>query len=281
MRIRSGICRDAKGGGVEQRETGKSVGLGQRGPHANGAPPIVRHERDRVQVESANQSRQIVDVLSEAIGIMLRLVAQSAADVVDGDHAIVLPPAADQLAPIERPGRIAVDQQQHFALPLVEVMIAPAVQPQLVRGKGIQRTPIDVGHRKIAKTVPIKRQSPRSASPALAAGDVPRLAQCGEKAAFSPCPAGTTFRGKLFVGQCMVTTRWPWRVCPPWLDVDRETATRATTPSRLVGAQHGGAAADGAFRQARGKLRWRWWAAKVRHCAMSAAPSTLIRNRNG
>ena len=130
-----------KGCRVHQHEADEAVGLGQRRARADRAAPIVGHQCHASQVQLAHQVRQILHVLSKAIRIAGRLVAQPAADVVDGNHAERGAPARDQLAPVKRPGGVAVHQQQHVPLPFVEVMIAQPIEPQFMRLEGIQTAP--------------------------------------------------------------------------------------------------------------------------------------------
>ena len=67
-----------------------------------------------------DQHCQVINVLRECVVVFLRLVGQSATHMI-GHHAPELASQTlDQVAVIKRPGRIAVEHEQGFALPFVD-----------------------------------------------------------------------------------------------------------------------------------------------------------------
>ena len=95
------------------------------------------------QVERFDELAQVGDALRKAIGIVSRrrFVGQPAADVIDRHDAIAIRERQHQVAPIERPGGVSVDQKQHGSGALVDVVIAMAAEKHLARLKGIQSAP--------------------------------------------------------------------------------------------------------------------------------------------
>ena len=98
----------------------------QHGSQANRAPPIVREQRRAGQIEAFDQVDQIVDPLLERVAVVLRLIRKSAADVIDGEAAVAIAQAENQIPPVKRPGRVAVDKQQRLAGPFIDVVQAVA-----------------------------------------------------------------------------------------------------------------------------------------------------------
>src|SRR5690606_20094122 len=68
---------------------------------------------------------------------VLRLVGAAAADVVDGDAAVVRRELFDEVPPGEAPGRVAMYEQQHLAGALVDVVVAQAVNVEEAVGEGV------------------------------------------------------------------------------------------------------------------------------------------------
>ena len=128
---------------IEQRQPREPLRHRNRCSHADGTTPIVCHQGDIAQVQPLHQLPQIVDPLGQPIRIPAdrRLVGQPAADMVGHDQPISAPQAEHQFPPIERPGGIAVHQQQRRAAPLVEIMVAQPAHADFVRLKGVQRPP--------------------------------------------------------------------------------------------------------------------------------------------
>ena len=112
--------------GVEQCQTGKSILQGKRGAEPNRASPVVGHQRETVQIKLFYKSNEIVGVLSEAVGILLRFVAQSTADMIDRENTIMITESEDEIAPIKGPRWIAVDQKERLSLPLIHIVHAVA-----------------------------------------------------------------------------------------------------------------------------------------------------------
>src|SRR6185436_5297884 len=73
----------------------------------------------------------------------LRLVGEPAAHVVGNDDAEIAAKARDHLAPVKRPRRVAVQQQQRRcpARALVHVVEGMAVHPQEMGFEGVERAP--------------------------------------------------------------------------------------------------------------------------------------------
>ena len=89
---------------------------------ADRAAPVVREQRRAGQIESLDDFAQVVDPLLKRVVVVLRLVRQAAADVIDGDAAIAITQAENQVPPVKRPGRIAVDEQQRLAGAFIDVV---------------------------------------------------------------------------------------------------------------------------------------------------------------
>ena len=120
--------RRAKRAGVEQHHPRKSLRRSQRRSQADRPAPILRHERHIAQIQLGDKSRQIVDMRRQPIIERRRLVAEPAADVIRRDDAMMAAPSGDQVPPVERPGRIAMHQQQRRAAAFVKIMIAAGFQ---------------------------------------------------------------------------------------------------------------------------------------------------------
>ena len=116
---------------------------------ANCATPIVSDERNLAQIEPLDERRQILDVLGQPIGIILRLVAQSAADVIRGHNRNL--------------GRNAVIRfrqwNDHVGLPwttttsappLRQIMLPHAASIEESRSKRIKRPPDFISHLPLA-----------------------------------------------------------------------------------------------------------------------------------
>ena len=138
--------RRAKCRGIQNDEPGKSLRQGKCCSQPDRPTPIVGNKRHLAQIQVLDKSLKIVDVVLQPIGILLRLVAQAATDVIDGNHAILRSQSGNQGAPIKRPSWVAVNQYQWPALSFVDVMQAMAIDKEIMRFERIQRLPI-VGHR--------------------------------------------------------------------------------------------------------------------------------------
>ena len=103
------------------------------GSQADRAAPIVRQQRRAASDRAARRACTRSSIrCCERVVVILRLVGQPAADVIDGDAAIAVAQAEDQVPPIERPGRVAVHEQQRLAGPFVDVV--QPVRAQLESG---------------------------------------------------------------------------------------------------------------------------------------------------
>ena len=92
-RINGGQRRARKAAVFISTKRAKTFRPGDRRSHADRPAPIVRHQRDLLQVQPLDQLHQVRHSLGQAIGIRPRgrLVRQSAADVVGHDEAISPP----------------------------------------------------------------------------------------------------------------------------------------------------------------------------------------------
>ena len=126
-----------EGTGVEQCQTGKSIAHRERGAEPNRASPVVGHKRNIVQIELFYESDKIVGVLPETVGILLWFVAQSTADMIDCENAIMITESDDEVPPIKGPCWIAMDHQERLALPLIHIVhaVATDVLPTGSEGK--------------------------------------------------------------------------------------------------------------------------------------------------
>jgi len=126
-----------EGAGVEQCQTGKSITQGERGAESNRASPVVGHQREIIQIELLHESNEIIGVLSEAVGILLRFVTQSTADMIDRQNTITVTKSEDEIAPIKGPCWIAVNHQERLSLPLIHIVhaVATDVLPMGSEGK--------------------------------------------------------------------------------------------------------------------------------------------------
>ena len=82
----------------------------------------------------------------ERVRILLRFVAQPTADMIGNDNTMVLTKRLHQVAPVKRPGRIAMYHYHRLkgTSPgaFVEVMVAQVIKLQVVRAEGILTPPI-------------------------------------------------------------------------------------------------------------------------------------------
>ena len=113
-------------------------------PHANRAAPVVGDQRNILKVERFDELPQIGHPLPEPVGIIprARLVRQPAADVIDGHHPIAAAKRPNKLPPVERPGGVAMDHEQHRPRPLIHIVAAMPAKRYLVGLEGIKRLPM-------------------------------------------------------------------------------------------------------------------------------------------
>ena len=139
-----GAAPREEGGGVHQHEAGEPIRPGRGGAHADRPAPVVGHQRDVLQPQLIHHPHHVVDPLLQAVAVgpRVRLVGQAAADVVGHDQAVPATQGEDHLAPVERPGRIPVEQQERRPLPFVQIMAAMPAERNPMRLEGIERAPI-------------------------------------------------------------------------------------------------------------------------------------------
>jgi len=75
-----------------------------------------------LKTQMLNQGLKVLNMIFQAIGIVLGLVRKSASHVIRDNDSISISQSADQVAIIEGPGWIAMDQEHHGPLAFIEVM---------------------------------------------------------------------------------------------------------------------------------------------------------------
>ncbi len=128
--------------GAHQHQRTHTLSVGQREAEAGRAAPIVADQRDALEIELAQQRREIGDMAVETMRVFpRRLLRKPESDHVGDDHAA---PGRRQrfyeIAIEKAPGRVAVQQHQRIAGSLVDVVHAPAVHAGEVRPVRPQRT---------------------------------------------------------------------------------------------------------------------------------------------
>jgi hypothetical protein len=111
---------------VENDQSFDALGMAMRERHADHAAPIVQDQREAVaQLQMIEQRFQVRNALPQRVFIagIIRLIGQTAADMVRHNGAILVAQAEDEIAIVERPGRIAVQHHQRLALAFVEIVI--------------------------------------------------------------------------------------------------------------------------------------------------------------
>ena len=111
-----------KSRGVEDDEAGCALGMSNRPAQADRAAPIVHSQRDGIKLQVIDELLEVVDVGPERVGKTTRLVGETTAHVIRGYDPIAVGKALDQFAVVERPRRVAVQQQDDRSLPLVDVV---------------------------------------------------------------------------------------------------------------------------------------------------------------
>ena len=86
--IRSGIRCERKAAVLKSTNRENRSGSRVASSHPNGSAPIVGEERDVAEIQSGDEPFEVGDVLRQSIRIILRFVGKTAADVVDGQHAV-------------------------------------------------------------------------------------------------------------------------------------------------------------------------------------------------
>ena len=116
-------------------------GIAHREAQAGRPTPVVADHRQALQIQLADQARQVRDMPVEAVRLLAgRLLGQAEADHVGDDDAVSrIHQRRDDVAIEEAPGRIAVQQQDGIAGALIDVMHPPAIDPRVTGGEGPSR----------------------------------------------------------------------------------------------------------------------------------------------
>ncbi len=127
----------AKRRGVHHHEPGEPVRQSRRGAQADAASPVMPNQRHVAQVERFDQAAEIVDVLSNPVVVIPRLVREPHAEMIDRHAAVLARQPLDDVPPGETPGRIAMHEQQRRPAAFVNVGIAQPVQIVGAQREGI------------------------------------------------------------------------------------------------------------------------------------------------
>ena len=117
----------------------------------NRPAPIVRHQRCRFQIQVTHQLDDIVNPPRQRVLILLRLIRQPAANVIDRDAPIPTAQAKKQIPPIKRPRVIAMHEEQRLARSFVQIVQLLPMDPDKMRRKRIQIPP---RHNDVTKILP-------------------------------------------------------------------------------------------------------------------------------
>ena len=137
-------------GGVHQDDFRKSFRNSRRGSHRDGPAPVVRDQRDVLQVEFFDELAQILGAAVERIRVLSnrRFFREPATDMVDGDRSIFPAKRLDHVAENKRPSRVPVRHKERrtldavrFGRAFVDVMILESVDFDVTRFKRVKRTP--------------------------------------------------------------------------------------------------------------------------------------------
>ena len=92
--------------------------------HADCPAPIVYTEHEVPELEPLDQAGEVLAVRLEGVAVMLRFVRKAATEVVGRNHPVTLTQRRDEVAVVVAPGRIAVQEQQHWRITraLVEIV---------------------------------------------------------------------------------------------------------------------------------------------------------------
>ena len=126
---------------VQQDERTESLGSSHGRTQTDRASPVVRHERDILQRQPIQQCHQIGNMLPQCVRVILRLVTQTAADMIDRHNPIVLAKVRDQAPPIEGPGRVPVHHHHWPSRAFIDVVHVHVAERHVVRIKRIQGAP--------------------------------------------------------------------------------------------------------------------------------------------
>ena len=135
--IRSGIRCDRNAAVLNRTNREKRSGKCVAAPIPIAPPQSCANSVISRRSSPTMKSLEIRDVLRQPIRIVLRLIGESAADVIDRQHAKMRRERFDQVPKRKAPRRIAVHEEQRWARAFVEIVITQAVEPELVRLKGI------------------------------------------------------------------------------------------------------------------------------------------------
>ena len=113
---------------VEQHDPLQPLGHPQHRPQADRSAPILGDERHAFEAQTFDKRTQIRNVIIQPQQPCW-LLAQSATDMVDRHAAILRPQPDDQPPPVERPCRIAVDEQSSVARRTGTVRLGTAAAP--------------------------------------------------------------------------------------------------------------------------------------------------------
>ena len=124
-------------------------GIREHRPQPDRPAPILRYESYTLQVERFDQRTQVVDVFIQ-LQQLLRLVAEAATQMIDGNAPIPVSQPQNEPPPMERPRRVAMHEQQALGVavakltlrPFIHIVHAPVRPLKPMRRERIQSSPI-------------------------------------------------------------------------------------------------------------------------------------------
>ena len=106
----------AKSTGVHEDKAVEAVGMESGTAHSDGATPVVCEERDILQIEELDKLSKPVDVALEGVETwLLRFFREAAAEVIDGDDAMVVAECGHEFSPREAPRWVTVNHQERWS----------------------------------------------------------------------------------------------------------------------------------------------------------------------
>jgi hypothetical protein len=82
----------------------------------------MSHQRNVTEVKLINQTTQVLDMVGEAIVVIIRFVTQTASKMIHRYNTTMDTQARDQSSPIKRPSRIAMHHQNGIRI-LIETTL--------------------------------------------------------------------------------------------------------------------------------------------------------------